>query len=320
MLNHFFRYFLFVATFFFFENAYAQYTEERIDLSDTSGTVHHSNKVKLVTAAHVAVYGGSITGLSMMWYSKQPQSAFHFFDDNAEWLQVDKTGHFYGAYEMGRASHALWQWAGLSRKKSIWLGGLSGLTFQTIIEVLDGFQADYGFSTGDYIANLAGTATFVSQQLAWDEQRILVKFSAAPARYRSPDLQKRAEDIYGSSFPEKLFKDYNHQHYWLSADIHSLFQTGTWPEWLAIAVGYGADGMFGARSNTAYNKDGALIFDRSDIKRHRQWFLSPDIHFSKIRTRKKGVKVLLFVLDAIKIPAPTLEFSNGKFKGHFIYF
>ena len=68
------------------------------------------------------------------------------------------------------------------------------------------------------------------------------------------------------------------------------------------------------------DKNGNVIFDRSDIKRYRQWYLSPDVDFTKIRTNKKGLKVLFFVLSAVKFPAPTLEFSNGNFKGHWIVF
>ena len=60
--------------------------------------------------------------------------------------------------------------------------------------------------------------------------------------------------------------------------------------------------------------------DRTDIKRYRQWYLAPDINFSKIKTNKKAVKVLLDVLDAFKFPAPSLELSNGKFKVNAIHF
>lgn len=307
----------FIAVLLFQTAAFAQ---EFSNVPDTSGQEVVHDRIKLVTAGHAVVYGGSIAGLSIMWYAKQPQGSFRFFNDNAEWLQIDKAGHMYGAYQLGRASHALWRWAGVPEKKSIWLGGLSGLGFQTIVEVLDGFQTAYGFSLGDYAANVMGTAAFVSQQLVWDEQRIKIKFSSVPKGYAEPDLAERAGNIYGTSFPERLLKDYNHQTYWLSANIHSLFAAKTWPEWLNIAVGYGAEGMFGARSNVARDINGAIIFDRSDIPRVRQWFLSPDIDFSKIKTTKKGVKVLLFVLDAVKFPAPALELSNGKLKGRLMVY
>ena len=89
---------------------------------------------------------------------------------------------------------------------------------------------------------------------------------------------------------------------------------------MSFSFGYGAEGMFGARSNIALDANGNVTFDRSDIKRYRQWYISPDVDFSKIRTNKKGLKILFFVLDAFKFPAPTLEYSNGSFKGHWIVF
>lgn len=194
-----------------------------------------------------------------MWYAKQPQSSFHFYNDNAEWLQVDKAGHLYSAYQIGRVSSALWSWAGLPRKKSIWLGGLSGLAFQSIIEVLDGFSSEYGFSMGDYTANVLGSAAFVSQQLAWDEQRLTLKFSSHIHNYPTLQLQQRANELYGKSLSERILKDYNHQTYWLSADAHALFQMDGWPEWLNIAVGYGAGGMFGGMSNVAKMRTELLL-------------------------------------------------------------
>lgn len=290
----------------------------RTEAQDSVFSNVNSSRIKLVAGGHIVAYGGSLVALSTMWYSKQPRSSFHFFDDNSEWLQVDKVGHFYTAYEVGRMSHALWEWAGLDNKKAAWIGGMSGLAFQTIIEVLDAFSDEYGFSVGDYAANATGTALFISQQLGWKEQRFKLKFSSLPRSYASADLKQRADDVYGPSFAEKLLKDYNHQTYWLSADIKALTGSQKWPAWLNIAIGYGADGMFGARTNIARYPD--YVFDRSDIPRRRQWYLSPDVNFSRIKTRKKGVRTLLFLLDALKFPAPALELSQGKIKGHFVFF
>ncbi len=281
---------------------------------------YNRKRARWLIAGNAAVYAGTITGLSIMWYANYPRSSFHFFDDNNEWLQVDKTGHMYTAYLISRSSAEMWRWAGLSRKKRIWIGGLSGVAYQSIIEVLDGFSAEYGFSTGDFAANVLGSASFISQELAWDEQKIKIKFSALPHRYSSDDLEIRANKIFGESYAERLLKDYNHQTYWLSANVHSLLHIDNWPEWLNISIGYGARGMFGGRSNIAKDSQGNIVFDRSDIPRLRQWYLSPDLDFTKIKTRKKGVKVLLFILDSFKFPAPTLELSNGKIKGHVIFF
>ncbi|MEO7959982.1 MAG: DUF2279 domain-containing protein [Ginsengibacter sp.] len=281
---------------------------------------YNKKRVSAITAVNIAGYGGALAGLNAAWYAKQPRSGFHFFNDNAEWLQVDKTGHAYSAYSESRASMELWRWAGLPRNQRIWIGGLTGLGYQTVIEVLDGFADEYGFSVGDFAANLLGTGMFMAQEFAWDQQRVMLKFSFHKRNYGQADLNLRADKIYGKTEIERFLKDYNAQTYWLSANINSLVPDINFPKWLSLAVGYGADGMFGARSNIAVDKTGAVIFDRSDIRRYRQWYLSPDIDLTKIKTNKKGLKVLFFVLSAVKFPAPTLEFSNGNVKGHWIVF
>jgi len=290
------------------------------DTSQYSVYPYNKKRVRWVAAANIVGYGGALIGLNAEWYSQYPRSGFHFFNDDAEWLQVDKVGHAYSAYSESRASMELWRWAGLPRKKRIWIGGLSGVAYQSIIEILDGFSSEYGFSVGDFSANIFGSGIFIAQELAWDDQRIKFKFSFHRKKYGDADLDKRADAIYGSTEIERFIKDYNAQSYWLSANIHSFFPDAKIPRWLSLSVGYGAEGMFGARSNIAVDKNGNVIFDRSDIKRYRQWYLSPDVDFTKIRTHKKGLKALFFILSAVKFPAPTLEFSNGSFKGHWFVF
>ncbi len=281
---------------------------------------YNKKRVRLVTEANIVGYGGALIGLNAAWYSQYPRSSFHFFNDDAEWLQVDKAGHMYAAYVESRASFEMWRWAGLSRKKRIWVSGLSGLAYQSIIEVLDGFSSEYGFSPGDYVSNVIGSAAFTSQELLWDDQRIKLKFSFHRKNYGSADLNARANFLYGKSEAERMIKDYNALTDWASVNVRSFFPKAPVPKWFAIAIGYGAEGMFGARSNIAKDKNGNVIFDRSDIKRYRQWFLSPDIDLNKIKTKSKALRFALVVLTAFKFPAPSLEFSNGSFKGHWLHF
>ncbi len=281
---------------------------------------YNKTRARLMTAANIIAYSGVLIGFNSTWYSQYPRSNFHFFNDNAEWLQVDKVGHVYGAYIGSRGSNELWRWTGISRNKRIWYSGLSGVAYQLIIEVLDGFSAEYGFSVGDFGANVLGSGIFVAQELAWDNQRIKLKFSFHRKDYKNPELNARADKIFGKSQSERFIKDYNAITDWVSVDIKSFFPKAPVPKWFAIAVGYGAEGMFGARSNIARDKNENIIFDRSDIKRYRQWYLSPDIDLSKIKTNSKPLKVLLTFLSSFKFPAPSLEFSNGKFKGHWIHF
>jgi uncharacterized protein YfiM (DUF2279 family) len=277
-------------------------------------------RVRGVAITNIVGYSAIMTALSAEWYANYERTKFHTFNDNREWLQVDKVGHMYGSYIESRASMEIWRWTGVGRKKRIWLGGLSGAVFQTIIETLDGFSAQWGWSWGDFSANILGSSTVIAQELAWDDQRIKLKFAFHHNNYHDPELNKRRNELYGKTLAETFIKDYNAQTYWASANIKSFFPKTKLPGWLNVAVGYGADGMFGAESNIAVNAQGVTTFSRPDIKRYRQWYLAPDIDFTKIKTKKKGVKFLFSVLSAFKFPTPSLEFSNGSFKFHTIHF
>ena len=79
-------------------------------------------------------------------------------------------------------------------------------------------------------------------------------------------------------------------------------------------------GMFGARSNIAIDNNSVVTFDRSDIQHYRQWYLSPDIDFTKIKTNRKVLKILFFLLSTAKFPAPAFKYSNGSIKAHWIGF
>ncbi len=278
------------------------------------------SRVRFVTIANIAGYSGVMLGLNAAWYSKYDRGSFHSFNDNKEWLQVDKVGHMYSAYIESRTSMELWRWTGIDRKKRIWYGGLSGAAYQTVIEVLDGFSTEWGWSWGDFGANILGSGALIAQELAWDDQRIKLKFSFHKNDYGDAELTNRANKIFGKTLSERFIKDYNAQTYWASINLNAFMPASNLPPWLCLAVGYGAEGMFGANENIGKDEDGSIYFDRGDMRRYRQWYLSPDIDFTKIKTNRKGLKVLFTVLTAFKFPAPSLEFSKGKFSFNAVHF
>lgn len=260
----------------------------------------HPGRAWLVAGGATAFAAGSLTALDQAWYQGHARSAFHGFNDGAEWMQVDKLGHAHGSYQLGRAGHGAFRWAGFSEGTSVWLGGSVGLLYLTGIEYLDGHSSAWGFSGWDMAANAAGTALFIGQQQAWQEQRILLKWSA-----HLTDHAAQRPDVLGSTLAERLLKDYNGTTVWLSANLEA-FGWKALPPWLNLAAGMGAEGMVNARSNP-----GA----------YRQFFLAPDIAFSRIPTRSKLLRTCFFVLDALKMPAPTVEFrSTGGVVGHWLYF
>lgn len=312
----------FFLSIFFFTSALAQDSSVSVKAIDRSANEQInklSNKqinrrVKIIAATNIIGYGAAMGALYSTWYKDYPQTNFHVFNDIPEWKGIDKIGHAFSAYAESKASMELWRWTGISRKKQVWIGGMSGAFYQTVIEVLDAYSAEWGWSWGDIAANFAGSGMFVAQELAWDEQRIQFRFSFHRKSYNDPTLNERSNKIFGSSTAERFLKDYNGQTYWLSTNVHSFFPQSKWPKWLNIAVGTGAEGLFGANDNIGKDDAGNITFNRPGIKRYRQWYIGPDIDLTKIKTNKKGLKLAFRLLNIVKIPMPALEFSNGSFK------
>ena len=274
----------------------------------------------LVAGANVVGYSGAMIGLYSAWYKNYPRTGMHSFNDWPEWKQVDKAGHLYSAYVESRASMELWRWTGTERKKRIWIGGMSGALYQTVIETLDGFSAGWGWSWGDFGANILGSGALVAQELAWNDQRIKLKFSFHRKSYADPQLEQRSDVLFGKRESERFLKDYNGQTYWASLNLQPFFPKAKLPAWFSLSVGYGAEGLFGGTENLARDDNGNISFDRRDIRRYRQWYLAPDIDLSKIKTRSKAFNFFLTFLSAFKFPAPALELSKGRLRVHALYF
>jgi uncharacterized protein YfiM (DUF2279 family) len=252
---------------------------------------------------------GTYVALDRVWYADYERSSMHSFDDSGEWMQMDKAGHFFSAYTLGRWGHAAWAHCGTSETEAILVGGSMGLIFLTGVELLDGTSAGWGFSWSDMAANALGTGLFMGQQAGWHEQRVFAKFSAHLTPYASEN-----PELLGEGLGERILKDYNGQTIWLSANLWTFKKVSRIPKWLCLSGGYGAEGMV-----SAYPQDDPDV--NGGYTPYRQYFLAPDVDLTRIPTRSKVLRTVLFVLNGVKIPMPTLEFrSDGRVLAHGLYF
>lgn len=257
---------------------------------------------------------GTLLALNQVWYKPYSTGQFHFFDDNHEWLQMDKAGHVFSTYQSARLLLQACDWAGFSPTAKYGIGAGAGFVFMTVIEVMDGYSKGWGYSWGDQVADGLGTGMTLLQDLYWKEQRLQLKLSYAPSGYA-----RYNPNLLGRNFKEQLLKDYNGQTYWLSLNPASFFsKKRSLLHALNIAFGYSADGMLGAENNikAALQPDGTLIV----AERRRQFFLSLDLDLRKLNVRSKLLRSVLSVVQVIKIPAPALEFSTHGLKLHGFYF
>lgn len=250
----------------------------------------------------------SLVGLNQLWYSDFDRSKFHTVNDNNEWLQMDKMGHVFTSYQLGRVGADLMHWSGVRKKDQLLYGATLGFGFLTAVEVLDGYSKEWGFSWGDIAANAAGTGLYIGQELLWNEQRIDVKYSFHQTKYAPQNPEKL-----GKGLLEEVLKDYNGQTYWLSANLHSFFKESNIPKWLNVAVGYGAEGLLSG----AEDIDSQLLTNNS---RRRQFFLSFDVNLNKIKTQSSLIRTIFSIINMIKMPFPTLEISKKRCVFHLFYY
>lgn len=268
----------------------------------TSSELPDRNKLILATAGQFLAYSATFVALNNMWYKEFPRSSFHFYNDINDWQQMDKMGHMASAYHLNRASSKTFRWAGLDKKRSALFGAASAMTFMTAIEVLDGLSDEWGFSLGDVLANTIGAVTFVGQELYAEKQFISWKYS-----FHQSGLEEFRPDLLGKDLVENLVKDYNGMTIWLSFPIAPAFgiKSGM-PEWLNLAVGYGAYGMLGSNANPSTHQGR----DMPVLQRYRRWYLAPDIDFSRIPTKSRWLKSTLWGLNVFKLPAPAVEYNS----------
>ena len=88
------------------------------DSTDASADTLNRSRFILVTATGATLYAVSIPALYVLWYKDYPQSGFHFFNDNDEWLQMDKAGHTTASYYLGLIGYSSLRWAGVNEKKA----------------------------------------------------------------------------------------------------------------------------------------------------------------------------------------------------------
>ncbi len=91
------------------------YTIKKLDNKDWFRYADTLNKKRLigVSTGTVGAYTVLMTGVGFAWYGKEKLSGFRWFDDSKEWLQIDKTGHWFAPYFITTYSYQMLRWSGM---------------------------------------------------------------------------------------------------------------------------------------------------------------------------------------------------------------
>jgi hypothetical protein len=167
-----------------------------------------------------------------------------------------------------------------SKKNSLLYAGLFTLTYQTFLEVRDGFSKQYGFSWGDFTANSFGSIYPYLQYNYPMLQRFNLKISYYPS-----EKFKSGSNAY-------MMDDYESTYHWLSIDIDKLLPS-KWdkyfPDFINIAIRHSVNNL-----------------DNSKFRNHKFYF-GIDWNLSAIKTDSNLINSVLEILNKYHLPAPTVK-------------
>ena len=237
------------------------------------------------------VVAGVVTGIHLYqtnaWWSDQERS-FHLDVDWGYAAQVDKVGHFYAGYLASYVGYEAFIASGFSPGVAGWFGPIFGLSYQTYVEIEDGFS-QFGFDLTDQVANTLGPLFFGLQHYIAALQNAKFKWSFWPNDEYEEGLRDGHSKI--------IIDDYNGQTVWFSLKMGNILPESLgWPKWLRLAGGYGT-----------YNVD---RFDEQNVllQPQQRFFVALDYDLVELMPDLgKFGNWIVQTADYLRFPAPALQ-------------
>lgn len=262
------------------------------------GDNHHEvdkGRLAIIGGTMIAAMG-TIAIYQSNGYWKDNRAPFHFREDLSYSLWVDKVAHFWDTALLGIILAKSFEWAGMDEGEAVWWGAGSSLLFNTYTEVQDGLSL-WGFDRVDWLADVGGAGWLVGKHYWPAMEPFDLKWSYIP----SQNLDK-AGAFAGQR--HLIFDDYEGFTFWLSIKVNSLLPENAkpyWPDFLAIAVGYGARDIL--------------------LDPHQVWYLSFDWDMEKVIPQDTWfLRALSQTLNYIHFPAPAVRIAPGRPIWYGIYF
>jgi len=170
------------------------------------------------------------------WWKGKRTNKFRVINDWTYALNIDKVGHFYAPQLLGHLFSSGLEAGDVDSETSAIYGGIAALAFELYVEIEDGFGIDYGFSPGDAVSDVLGSAYYIAQYYYPFLKNFQFKYSYYPSK------QLRQGKHRG------IIDDYEGEKYWLSIRVKNLLPetlSKPWPSFLNIACGIGVDNLYG---------------------------------------------------------------------------
>jgi hypothetical protein len=234
----------------------------------------------VATGAVAGIFAASLVGSYFDWW-KDSNQRFHFFNDGLfsnYSLGIDKVGHAYTSYFYFNTFRNVLKWGGYDDGTAYWWAAGTSAFFALTIEIGDGLTT-FGFSGWDLAFNMLGLGYGMLQTDMPFLQNFKLKWSYVP------------QD--GYRWPPRFTEHYDAHVYWLTCNVRNLLPEAArswWPEFLQLAVGYGAD----------------------DRQTRREIHIGLDLNLGVFQTEQAEARLLVETMDLFHLPMPAVKFTEGK--------
>ena len=221
------------------------------------------------------------------WWSDQ-RAEFHIQNDWGYALGIDKIGHVYGTMLIQHGISSGLEAANLTPAQCVWYGSAGALLFQTFVEIEDGFGPQWGFSPGDFYADVIGAAYPVLQYYYPALKNFMLKASYWPADLNETNPVSGQKHI--------IVDDYHGQKFWLSTRMKNVLPKSigkVWPEFLMLAVGMGVKNLDGSGGG------------------QRDFYIALDYDAETIPLHGSAWQFVKNTLNFLHFPMPGIRVTNG---------
>jgi len=170
------------------------------------------------------------------------------------------------------------RWSGFNNESASLTSFVLASGIMGAMEIHDAYYKRWGFSVGDFIANVSGAAFIAGQQNIPLLRNFDYKFSY--------DFTSKKSD-------DAVIESYSNMTFWFSANPLGLFkiEDSNWlPNWLNIAVGVSITHPYPHR---------------------RELIIGLDYNLKRIKTSSVFLRHILNVLDRYHFPAPAIRLAPG---------
>lgn len=218
------------------------------------------------------------------WYQGQRQDRIRWLQDwgGDTYLHLDKGGHFMAGLFLSTGLRDAYGWAGFGPGSAAALGTLTSWAALLEVEMRDAHFDQWGFSVPDFTANTLGAAVPLIHTLLPASRVIGFKFSYWPSSQYLDHDRRRDEN---RPHAEYAIDDYEGMTYWVTLALDEVLwgeARQVWPDFLGLAVGYGASGMHGSNvksrgSQRKYNGQDGKPYNMQEGWRYHLPSASPEI-------------------------------------------